>query len=158
VCAPSEAATFVKEAPAVFSTEPITHLFLGQASFLPKLAKCPQFLGLTGLRFGHYTLGDSGAVALSRLPVLPNLRQLRLYKNEIGDRGLKALAKWRGLATVEELDLGWNDFHTAGIKALIASPYLTNVKRLDLTDSTNDLDSPETERALHERFGDVVEV
>ena len=150
-----EVSVFLSDAPAVFASEPITHLYLGNANALPKLRRSKDFLGITGLRFSHYALGDAGAVLFSKLPIMTRLRQLRMYKNEIGDRGLKALAKWPGLATVEELELAFNDFQAPGIKALIASPYLTSLKRLDLSDSLFD---PETKEALKERFGKIVQV
>lgn len=155
VVPPEKVTVFLRDAPTVFATEPITHLYLSDDEYLDHFPDSPELLGLAGLRFGHYTLGDDGAVALSRLPALPRLRQLRLYKNEIGNRGLKALAKWPGLATVEELELGFNDFNGVGLKGLLASPYLGSLKRLDLSDS---LIAEKTKVALRDRFGDIVEV
>jgi uncharacterized protein (TIGR02996 family) len=149
------ATQFLRDAPSLFAIEPVTHLYLGDRTFLPALAHSAEFLSLLGLRFGHYVLGDSGAVTLSGLPPLPRLRQLGLYKNEINNRGLKALAQWPGLATVEELDLGWNHFQATGVKALLASPYLGKLKHLDLSDSSI---ATKTKKALQDRFGAVVEV
>jgi uncharacterized protein (TIGR02996 family) len=146
---------FIRDAEALFATEPITHAYLGTGAVLPRLAKSPEFMNLMGLRFGHYALGDAGTIALAKLPPMPRLRQLWMYKSEIGNAGLKALAKWPGLATVEDLELGFNDFQAPGIKALIASPHLTKLKRLDLSDS---LIAPKTKQALEERFGEVVEL
>ncbi len=146
---------FLSDAPAVFAADPITHFFLSDADALPQLAQTPEFLGLIGLRFGHYTLGDEGAVLFSRLPAMPRLRQLWMYKQEMGNRGLRALCRWPGLATVEDLELSFNNFQAAAIKALIASPYLAKLKRLDLSDS---LIATATKKALKERFGKVVEV
>jgi uncharacterized protein (TIGR02996 family) len=146
---------FLTEAPTVFTAEPITHFYISDANALPRLSQSPEFLGLIGLRFGHYTLGDEGAVHFSRLPAMPRLRQLWMYKQEMGNRGLRALCRWPGLATVEDLELGFNNFQAAAIKALIASPYLAKLKRLDLSDS---LIATATKKALKERFGKVVEV
>jgi uncharacterized protein (TIGR02996 family) len=145
--------TFLRDVKAVFATEPITHLYLGEFTAVARLAKSAEFMRLVGLRFGHYTLGDRGTTALCNLPPMPRLRQLWMYKQEMGDAGLKALARWPGLATVQELDLGFNDFKAPGIKALIASKYLTSLKRLDLQDS---LIADKTKAALKERFGKVV--
>ena len=155
VCAP-EPNLFLSTAPAVFASEPITHLYFGgNADALLQLADSPEFLGLIALRFGHYVLGDYGVVLFSRLPPMPRLRHLWMYKNEIGDRGLRALAKWPGLATVEDLELGFNNFKSPGAKALIASPFLSKLKRLDLSDSFL---APKTKKLLKDRFGDVVDV
>ncbi len=150
-----EVKVFLAEAPAVFASEPITHLYLGNANALTKLKRSREFLGITGLRFSPYALGDAGAVRFSKLPIMPRLRHLRMYKNEIGDRGLKALAKWPGLATVEELELGFNDFEALGIEALIESPHLTSLKRLDVSDSRAE---PQMNKVLRERFGKMVEL
>ena len=144
---------FLSEAPKVFATEPITHLYLGDATALTKLKRSKEFMGMAGLRFSHYALGDAGAVRFSKLPPMPRLRQLRMYKNEIGDRGLKALAAWPGLATVQELELAFNNFEGPGVEALIASPHLTSLKQIDLSDS---LFGDETKKALRARFGKAV--
>ena len=150
-----EVSDFLADAPALFAIEPITHLCLGGGDVLPRLRHSPEFMGLDGLWFCHYALGDRGAVLFAKLPPMPRLWRLRMYKNEIGDRGLKALAKWPGLATVEEWELGFNDFNAPGIKALIASPHLRNLKRLELSDS---LIADKTKQALRERFGKVVQL
>lgn len=147
--------TSPSEAMAVLDSEPITRLYSCDAEILRLLPGRPVSSRLSGLRFGHYVLGDEGTILVSKLPPMPRLRQLWLYENEIGDRGLKALAKWPGLATVEELELGFNHFRAAGIEALIASPYLTSLKRLDLSDS---LIATKTKQALRDRFGEIVQV
>jgi uncharacterized protein (TIGR02996 family) len=144
---------FLKEAPSAFATEPITHLYTGDAGFLTRMRSSAEFLSLVGLRFSHYTLGDEGAVILSRLPVMPRLRFLWLYKQEMGDRGLRALARWPGLATVRELQLGFNQFRATGVKALIASPHLESLKELYLGYSGL---ADKSKQALRERFGRVL--
>ncbi|MGL4554436.1 MAG: TIGR02996 domain-containing protein, partial [Gemmataceae bacterium] len=47
---------FLAEAPAAFAVEPITHLYLADSNALPRLATCPEFLALAGIRFSHYAL------------------------------------------------------------------------------------------------------
>ncbi len=154
VSAPDNVATFLKDAPKVFAREPITHLYLAERDFLPRLGGSPQLLGLTGLQFSHYTLEDYGTRLLARLPAMPRLRFLWLYKQEMGDSGLRALARWPGLATVRDLQLGFNYFQAPGLKALMASPHLgKRLKWLGLEDSLID---EKTKQALRERFGKVV--
>jgi uncharacterized protein (TIGR02996 family) len=147
---------FLVEAPAVFTSEPITHAFLTDANALPELGQSREFLGISWLHFCRSAATqDRGAIRFTPLPIMPRLRFLRLRRCGMGDRELKALAKWPGLATVEELELDFNYFQSAGLEALIASPYLAKLKRLDLSCL---LITTKTKQALRERFGKAVHV
>ncbi len=102
-------------------------------------------------------LGRKGAAALAEITNslhFPMLGSLLLANNALGDEGAVALARAPILASVRELHLGMNGIGVVGARALAESPYLTNLERLRMWQ--NPLDA-EALHVLTERYGDRLE-
>ena len=87
---------------------------------------------LRELNLSKNALGNEGAAALARAPLLASLTSLNLSANEIGDRGVVALASSSHLSSLTHLNLSHNPFGDEGARALAASPHLTSLQRLSL--------------------------
>jgi hypothetical protein len=121
-------------------------------------------------------LGADGLARLLDRP-WPRLESLDLSSNRLGDAGPAVLTR-ADLPQLRELDLGSNDLRDAGAQVLAGAPFIGRLRKLELdanwiTDagalaiadavdpatiellrlSHNDL-TPDTVRALRERFGD----
>jgi uncharacterized protein (TIGR02996 family) len=78
-------------------------------------------------------LGAKGTRTLAEVAQpqrLPSLRALHLANNGMGDPGAIALSRAPILGSLRELHLGMNAIGPAGARALAASPYLNDVVRL----------------------------
>jgi Ran GTPase-activating protein (RanGAP) involved in mRNA processing and transport len=119
------------------------------------LAAGKVMLGLEELSLSYNHIGDAGIKALAAWPGLAKLNKLSLRQNQIGVAGVTALAASPHLRGLTELDLGNNPVGAAGAKALAASPALANLKYLWIQEAQL---TPEGEKALRKRFGDVAHV
>lgn len=83
-----------------------------------------------------------------------HLTSLQLYACEIGDKGAQALARSPVLTTLEDLDLTYNDLTDEGAQALAASPYLERLNPGGLNIERGNRLTANGTQALRERFGD----
>jgi uncharacterized protein (TIGR02996 family) len=129
---------------------------LGHAG-IAALARSSYVSALRELLLGNNRIGDFGARTLAGSSQLKSLALLTLIANGITDSGAEALASMTGLPALTELHLGGNPITNAGAAALAAGRALDRLKRLTFYTYTSQI-GPEGVAALHESFGDRVEI
>ena len=77
------------------------------------------FVPVKHLNLGWNKIGNAGAAALAKSPMLSGLEQLMLDSNSIANEGANAIAKSKNLESLKVLELHDNNYDQSAAKALM---------------------------------------
>ncbi len=76
--------------------------------------------------------GTQAAIDACAVAAFPRLETLQLWENALGDKGAVALSRWPILGQLSTLELGKNRVGAKGGSALAESPFLQRIEQLSL--------------------------